>query len=295
MSPPAAAPPRRRWLSFTLRGLLIVFTALALTLGWYANRALRQRAAVAVILQKGGRISYSHNDFKAVPSPELATPPPLAGLLGIDFVDTVTVAEFLGPQFNDDDLQLLDSLPRIHWLRIYETKVTGSGFDHVARCRRVTWLLVNHSPLTDEALPAIGRMRQLTTLHLVDTRLTDAQLHSLAPLTALQSLSLSQCSISDAGLEQLPLPATLTDLSLENTRIGDRGIELLQRQNLPLLTRLCLYGSQATDASIPTLTKMPQVTSIILGSTQVTPDGLRQLQAARSSGMYISPDPDGRP
>jgi hypothetical protein len=48
----ASLPTRRRWLSFTLRGLLLAFTALALGLGWYANRARRQQAAVAVILSR---------------------------------------------------------------------------------------------------------------------------------------------------------------------------------------------------------------------------------------------------
>ena len=292
----ASLPPparKRRWLSISLRGLLLVVTVLALYLGWHANLALRQRAAVASVLRRGGRIFYSYADPVQNPAYELATPPRLAGLLGIDFVDRVTVVEFIGPEFGDDDLRLLDDMPYVRWLRIYGTSVTGKTFEHVADRPRITVLLVNHSPLEDAALAEIGRMRHLKTLHLVDTRITDAGLGSLVELKRLESLSLSECEISDTGLASWPLPATLMEVSLENTNVSDETV--MQLVSLPQLSRLTLYGSPVTDDSIATLAQMPQLKAVMLGETKVTDDGLRRLIEGRGQQLVVSPDPDGGP
>ncbi len=43
------AKPRRRWLRFSLRSLLIVMTALAVLLGYYAWRMDQRERAIAVI------------------------------------------------------------------------------------------------------------------------------------------------------------------------------------------------------------------------------------------------------
>ena len=52
------AMTRRRWLQFSLRGFLIALTALAVWLGWKAERARRQREAVAAIKAIGGIVQY---------------------------------------------------------------------------------------------------------------------------------------------------------------------------------------------------------------------------------------------
>jgi hypothetical protein len=48
--------PPRRWLSYSLRSLLLVFTLLAIVLGRWTNSAREQRNAVATI-----RDHYSYN------------------------------------------------------------------------------------------------------------------------------------------------------------------------------------------------------------------------------------------
>ena len=48
--------PRRRWLSYSLRSLLLVATLLAIVLGRWANSAIEQRNAVATI-----RDHFRHN------------------------------------------------------------------------------------------------------------------------------------------------------------------------------------------------------------------------------------------
>ena len=50
----------RPWLRFSLRTVLVVMTAIALWIGYQANRANQQRKAVEGILAMGGRITYWH-------------------------------------------------------------------------------------------------------------------------------------------------------------------------------------------------------------------------------------------
>ena len=286
--------PKRRWVAISLRTAALCFTALAVWMGWYSNRAWQQRRAVETILRKGGRICYYYNDPVRDPMAVSAPQPALANYLGIDFVETVTIAEFLGKDFTDADLALLDQLPRVHWLRLYDTSITGSGFRHVSSCKKVTVLLVNLSPLEDLALTEIGRMPQLKTLHITDgSRITDDGLRALASLRQLESLSLSQCDISDAGLEKLDPPESLREVSLEDTHIGNASVSLLAR--LPNVTRLSLVGSPVGDAAIPDLARMSGLKSVMLGNTRTSNEGLRDLQARTGPRVVVSPNPDGIP
>ena len=50
--------PRRRWLGFRLRTLLLVLTVVCIWLGWWANSAQRQAAAVAAIEAADGFVVY---------------------------------------------------------------------------------------------------------------------------------------------------------------------------------------------------------------------------------------------
>lgn len=282
-----------RWRTVSLRTFFVVLTVALLALGWYANRALQQRAAVAAIRRQGGTVLYSHET-----NASLGAPPPRLSLraakwLGIDFVDHVAWVTMEGSKFDDADLKLLDALPRLSQLSLYETNIRGQSFHHVSRCRNLTFLVINETPLEDRALVEIGRMPQLTSLHLVDTKLTDAGLQHLAGLERLSDLSLSGAPITDASLAQARLPETLTVLSLGQTQIGDEGVRQLER--LPRLRWLCLNDCGVSDASIESLMKMPRLRHVTLNRTRMSNAGLSRLQAALGPGCTVTPHPQGRP
>ncbi len=67
--------PRR----YTLRSALVLVTILGAFLGWWANRALTQRQAVAAIFEHGGQVCYAESRF-----------PAFATWLGKDFTTRVT-------------------------------------------------------------------------------------------------------------------------------------------------------------------------------------------------------------
>src|SRR5688572_22036394 len=55
-----APNPRRRWIRFSLRTLLILLTLACLWLGWQAKRARDQRQAIATIRAAAGTVLYTY-------------------------------------------------------------------------------------------------------------------------------------------------------------------------------------------------------------------------------------------
>ena len=57
---PDTQPPkrRRRWLSFSLRTLLVVITIFCVALGYWVHRANRQKAVVKWVEDNGGYVHY---------------------------------------------------------------------------------------------------------------------------------------------------------------------------------------------------------------------------------------------
>ena len=96
-----------RWLRFSLRSFLVLFTVFCIWLGWKAERAHRQREAVAVIVKAGGKVWYDHQ-LHVVPrpwgrrgrmtaiSPKAADPTPqwIQSLLGHEFFRSVVGVSF---------------------------------------------------------------------------------------------------------------------------------------------------------------------------------------------------------
>ena len=63
--------PKRRWLQFSLRTMLLVVTVFCIWLGITAKRARDQKQAIATIMEMGGGIGFQHKvDNTEPPGPE---------------------------------------------------------------------------------------------------------------------------------------------------------------------------------------------------------------------------------
>jgi hypothetical protein len=190
--------PKRRWLQFSLRALLVFVTLFAIACSWVAvkMRAAREELNAAVVIEKmGGRTGWS------VPSGPLW----LRRLLGNAFFNGSV--KLVAPPSNvaDADLEHLKALQQLISLYLVNTKVTDAGLEH---------------------LQTLG---QLQELHLDDTTVTDAGLKHLNALGQLQWLSLSSTKITDAGLEHLTALRQLKTLFLDGTKVTDAAVEKLQQ------------------------------------------------------------------
>ena len=110
--------PRRRWLQFSLRTLLVVVTVFCIWMWIATKRAREQRWAVEAILKAGGTVAYRHEYFPMSPYPPSDPPGPdwLRQWFGNEYFFSVAKVDVrLRPsEINDlilDDV-ILDSIAR---------------------------------------------------------------------------------------------------------------------------------------------------------------------------------------
>ena len=222
--------PIRRWLRFSLRGMLLWTTVLALWLGHWLHQVKVQRSAVQTVQRLRGSVRY---DFEpdamqrvqhematqraiamGLPAPRLAAPKApgpdwLRRTLGSDMFETLEDVH-LGPAWNLKDADLG---------RIFRVKTI----------RRVSASFTN---VGDESLPHLGSLADLEILHLSGTRVTDDGLRHLTRLKHLRILGLSHCAITDDGIEYLLQMTNLESLEIGQTQMSTTGVARLS-QGLP--------------------------------------------------------------
>src|SRR5277367_4493391 len=88
MSQSFPKPPRRPWLRFSLRFLLLMIVVIAIPLAWQVNRVQEQRRLVAEVRRLGGRVFWDHEWSPGPGQPSYRVPPGpkwLRYILGEDF------------------------------------------------------------------------------------------------------------------------------------------------------------------------------------------------------------------
>ncbi|PQO36584.1 leucine-rich repeat domain-containing protein [Blastopirellula marina] len=197
--------PRRRWLSFSLRALLVLMTILCVFLGWIGPRWLemtREEAAVKKILEQHGWAHYDYQE-EALLSPTPPTPngPYLLRYLFGDHIFSRVVSVGLRHQDEQDEStrpnpnQLVSVLPNL---------------------KHVRWMWFEHSyPLQEETLQCLLNYNQLETLTLDDSGISADQLARFAVIDSITHISLTGEDASDAHLAKLSQFPNLKSLSID--------------------------------------------------------------------------------
>jgi Leucine-rich repeat (LRR) protein len=253
-SAPSIPPkPRRRWLQFSLRSLLVLLAVLGVGFGWFAytiNRARERREAQTAICKLGGWI-----DYESAP----------AGLTGKAMAWLESLA--------GEELFL-----KVTEIDFIQAPVTDADLAHLRRVTEVQTLWLASPTITDAGLEHLRPLSQLKNLSIGFTDITDAGLEHLRGLTRLEALSVRHTAITDVGLEHLRGLAELRYLELNHTQIADSGLIHLQR--LGRLEVLELSDTKVTDAGLRHLRGLMELQSLWLDNTQVTDAGVAELQQA---------------
>src|SRR5262245_17761013 len=113
----ASPKPRRRWLRFSLRALLLIVTVLCIWIGIKVNAARRQRAAMAAMQRAGVMVKFDY---------QLPAPAWIRQLIGEEyFREVVRVAGDHG-HISADDFARLTDFPELTELTLDSTKITQS-------------------------------------------------------------------------------------------------------------------------------------------------------------------------
>jgi internalin A len=228
----------RRFLRFSVRGLIVLVLVIGVWLGWVVRSARIQREAVAAIEKSGGAVSYEWDQGAGIHRSRGKSWAPtwLVELIGIDYFGRVRVVLL----FDATDAAIVPVTRLTGMRRLY---LGGSSLcdERLAHLRGSTdlsdLLIAGHTKVTDAGLAHVKGLINLRRLVLDGTDVTDDGLVRLNGLTNLRVLKLSYARITDAGLVHLKGLTKLTKLDLRGTRVTDAGVEEL-RQALPGLTIL---------------------------------------------------------
>ncbi len=225
------------WKRFSLRSFLIVVTLIAIWIGFESQRAQNQRQAVAELRKLSVQISYNwqhgNGDWVGVsaggspPGPEW-----LRDAIGEDYFVTVVRVNCEQTQVHDSDLQWLESLPRVHFVSLFDTPVTNAGMKYVGALPELEILYFFDTQIGDEGLNYITRSVTLREIQCGRTPITNKGLANLSGLHHLEKLWLRGTKVSDAGLEHLRNLTNLVYLDLRDTSVSQHGVARLQ-ESLP--------------------------------------------------------------
>lgn len=256
--------PKRRWLTFSLRGAFLILTIFCIglaILSALSARARNQKQAVSDVLAHGGHLGFDYQEdatgavnrkaqpptpqwlrralgeeyFREVVAVGLATghftQPPKATDADLAIFQTlgdVTMVELGGnPGITDAGLIHLAGLKKLRILYLYRTEIRGPGLQHLPR--NLESLSLQHAPAGDEGLIHLKSLPKLRWLNLSNTKITDDGLRHLSALRSLEDLSLANTDITDQGLEHLKGSKGLNSLSVGGTNVTGRGVADFQK------------------------------------------------------------------
>jgi hypothetical protein len=167
----AAMPhPWRRFLRFSMRGLILFVIVFGAGLGWIVRQAHIQRDAVAAIKRDDGVVYYDSGwtdgpTYLTVIAPidrEPWVPKWLVSPIGIDYFSQVTPVRLDGTQITDAGLAHLKVLTNLSGLRLRRTQITDAGLVHLKGLTKLSDLRLKTTQVTDAGVDE--RKRSLPSL-----------------------------------------------------------------------------------------------------------------------------------
>jgi hypothetical protein len=163
----------RRWLRFSLRGLVVLTILIAIPLAWKVNQVSSERRSEAQLRQAGAVIERSTPWGPAW----------LAALVGQDYlshVESVQMAPTTADMFpidefepsslpatTDEHLAAIASLPHVRAVTLRGGQITSEGLRQLAGLPRLTQFELDEGELDEQGWKAIAEMRGLVVLEVV--------------------------------------------------------------------------------------------------------------------------------
>ena len=148
---------KRRFFSYSLRGLFIVVTILCVALGYWSHRANRQQAVVKWVKENGGIVfyKYEHENGRLAGDRKPPYPKWAMKILGKDYFATVNYVE-------------LNQGPTA--ARMAQVLRRSLDLTPLAQLTRLEFLSLNNQPISD--LSPLKHLKCLRYLYLHNTQVT---------------------------------------------------------------------------------------------------------------------------
>lgn len=170
--------PGRRWLRFSLRGLLAAVTLVCLWLGWNVERKRRQQELISAIHELGGEVVYERppGDWTDL-------------LLGPAAPVEVNL---LSRSATDEIAAKLQELRKLRTLRMRGAYITDAGAASLGKITSLETLELFYPFITDEGLAHLSRLNGLRKLTIANTQFSDDAVDGVQALQNLKELALER-------------------------------------------------------------------------------------------------------
>jgi hypothetical protein len=278
----------RRFLRFSVRGLIVLVLVIGAGLGWITRQAHIQRHAVLAITKAQGHAYYDIDPgVEAFPRNRLSAWRRLISeYIGIDFVFHVTSVDlFVTPHNNDAEFQQaithLEELAKLQQLNLSGKSVTDGDLARVASLKHLEVLMLQNSGISDAGLTHVRDLTNLREIYITNAPIGDEGLNHFRTLPNLRYLTYRVTRLTDAGMERLKELGGLEVLHLGNAQVSDAGVRhLIELSNLRSLS---LHGFGVTDAGLAHLKGLTKLSKLDIRGTRVTDAGVRELKQALPS------------
>ncbi len=177
--------PKRRWLQFSLRTMMLVVTVFCVWLGITAKRARDQKQTVEAIQDLGGTVFYDFHYYEHESD----------GQTAIDSSRDPSSPRWLRDWLGLDLFHRVRYVRAVKLLQIPQPRI---GIDLLGPVPQAT----QFSKRIDEHMVHLAALHDLETLDLSHSSITDANLVHLESLTNLKLLFLMHTGVTDEGVER---------------------------------------------------------------------------------------------
>ena len=152
--------PWRRFLRFSVRGMIVLVLVIGGWLGWIVRSAGIQREAVAAIDQAGGEVKYDSGSTRTptLKTHELWAPKWAVDALGVDYFGHVCEVT-LTLNCTDRELADVGRLTALDSLRLYYPNVSDSGLVQLQGLTKLSKLVLSQTQISDAGLAHRSRCR----------------------------------------------------------------------------------------------------------------------------------------
>lgn len=243
MNQASPTKPRRRWLRFSIRALLVLVTLICILLGWL------------------GREIYQHHQRRAMFSRiEVSGGDVFADLDAFHYGPTLTFSEQLLTWWYGSEVYLL----QIDTVQLRDGNQDVLLSD-LAALHTVETLTLENVAITDETVRVLQQMKSLKDLNIISHTITPGELSRLAAIPTFHDLRLGLDAANNANLAVVKPLASLSSLVLIEGPLTDEGLRSLQ--GTPNLAAIQLiFLSKITPDGIQELATLSKLESLELNS-----------------------------
>jgi hypothetical protein len=251
-----AMSPTKRWLRISLRTSFVLFTCVAIAVGWFARYANQRWAAFAALRQAGADIQMG-----------VGEPSRLEDWFGAELFGTVNKVDLREGKADNKLMVRIAALQELRRLDLSNADIDDDGLRLIKHLPlRELWL--QETKISDASAQTLSQIKSLDFLQLNATSLSDAFLEQLQPLPELENLGLRGTDVTGDGMKYLSRHPKLKKLDVYHTEVDDSGVAYFVA--CQSLGEIGLSMTKVTDAVFEHLDKLPKLTDVDLNASPVT-------------------------